>query len=50
METVQNRHNITTEYDLNDIRLRNLLKTIGYYPGDKPELPTYIDRYIYYIH
>jgi len=37
METI---HNVTTEYDLNDVKLNNLLKTIGYYPGDKPALPT----------
>ncbi|ORX54292.1 hypothetical protein BCR36DRAFT_410835 [Piromyces finnis] len=33
-------HNVTTEYDLNEVNLNNLLKTIGYYPGDKPSLPT----------
>jgi hypothetical protein len=37
METI---HNVTNEYDLNDIKLRNLLKNVGYYPGDKPELLT----------
>ncbi|OUM66466.1 hypothetical protein PIROE2DRAFT_6304 [Piromyces sp. E2] len=41
METI---HNVTTEYDLNDVKLNNLLKTVGYYPGDKPALPTRVSH------
>jgi len=31
-------YNVTTEYDLDEIKLRHLLNKIGYYPGDNPSL------------
>jgi len=34
------KYNVTDEYDLNEIKLKNILKSIEYYPGDKPELFT----------
>jgi hypothetical protein len=34
------KYNVTDEYYLNEIKLKNILKSIEYYPGDKPELFT----------